>query len=277
MKWRQKAVRIWAYASLLLLIAIIVFMFAYIFAIGGKSISWRFLTDVPRGGIIGSEGGILPAIVGSLYFTIVACALGAVLGIATAIYLVFYCKRRRVATLIQTTIQGVAGVPSIVLGLFGYTLLVLRMGLGKSVLAGGIAQGIMILPFIEVRAEKVMHEFPRDLINASYALGVSKLHTIYKIVLPGCMGGLVSGIILGGCYAMGATAPLIFTGAVINSPVPTTLLEPAMALPYHLLMLLTQGTSTENAYGTAFVLMAIVLVSNGLATFYANRRSKLWK
>ena len=150
----------------------------------------------------------------------------------------------------------------------------LTLGWGKCILAGGVTQGIMILPFIQVRAEKALREADVGLVRASYALGVSRSHTIRRIVLPQCLPQLVSAVILGACYAMGAAAPLIFTGAVILSKVPRSLLKPAMALPYHLYMLLTQGTSSENAYGTAFVLMMVVLVTNTAATWFAWRRKK---
>lgn len=274
---KEKFICLWAYTAMLLTVGTVLFLFAYIFVLGRPAITWEFLTGTPKGSILGSEGGILPAIVGSLLFTLVACVFGGILGIATALYLVFYCKSPRLTAVIQTVIQCIAGVPSIVLGLFGYSMLVMHLGIGRCLLAGGITQGIMVLPFIEIRAEKVFREFPQELVNAAYALGVSQAHVLRTIVLPGCRGGLVSGVILGACYAMGAAAPLIFTGAVVNAPVPRSLLTPAMALPNHLYALLTQGISTTNAYGTAFVLMAIVLVSNLLATVYANGRSKKWK
>ena len=136
----------------------------------------------------------------------------------------------------------------------------------------------MILPFIEVRAEKAFRELPVQMVRSSYALGCSRAYTIWKIVLPACRGELVSGIILGGCYAMGATAPMIFTGAVAYAGVPSSVMEPAMALPLHLYLLVAQGaTSMDTAYGTAFVMMAILLVSNLLATIYARRSQRKWK
>ena len=274
MKGKTGLIRIWAVGSCLAVLGTILFLFAYIFIKGAGAISWTFLTDVPRGLILGTEGGILPAIVGSLYYTLIACAFAALLGITAAVYQVFYCKSDRLRSAIALIMQCMAGVPSIVLGLFGYSLLVLTLGWGKCILAGGVTQGIMILPFIQVRAEKALREADAGLVRASYALGVSRSHTIRRIVLPQCLPQLVSAVILGACYAMGAAAPLIFTGAVILSKVPRSLFKPAMALPYHLYMLLTQGTSSENAYGTAFVLMMVVLVTNTAATWFAWRRKK---
>ena len=136
----------------------------------------------------------------------------------------------------------------------------------------------MILPFIEVRAEKAFREVPAELVRSSYSLGCSKLYTITRIVLPACRGELVSGIILGGCYAMGATAPMIFTGAVAYAAVPDSIFSPAMALPLHLYLLVAQGsTSMDTAYGTAFVMMAMILLSSLLATAYARRSQNRWK
>ena len=274
MRGKTFLVRLWATAACALTLGTIFFLFAYIFINGAGAITWQFLTDIPRGLIIGTEGGILPAIVGSLWYTGIACGFASVLGIGCAIYQVFYCKSEKLSGAIALVMQCMAGVPSIVMGLFGYSLLVLALGWGKCVLAGGITQGIMILPFIQVRAEKALREIDMGQVHASYAMGMSKAYTIRRIVLPQCLHQLISGVILGACYAMGAAAPLIFTGAVIMSKVPKDIMKPAMALPYHLYMLLTQGTSPENAYGTAFVMMMIVLVTNTLATWFAWRKRK---
>lgn len=274
MKLKTNLVKYWAILSCALVVGIILFLFGYIFVKGAGAVTWEFLTESPGGLILGTEGGIFPAIVGSLYYTGIACVFAAILGISAAVYQVFYMKNERLRAAFSLMMQCMAGVPSIVLGLFGYALLVLTLGWGKCVLAGGITQGIMILPFIQVRAEKALREADSDLVQASYALGISRSHTIRKIVLPQVLPQLVSAVILGACYAMGAAAPLIFTGAVIMAKVPKTLMKPAMALPYHLYMLLTQGTSPENAYGTAFVLMMVVLVTNTAATLFAWRRRK---
>ena len=272
MKVKTALIRLWAVLSCILTFGMILFLFAYIFINGAEAITWEFLTESPKGMIIGTEGGILPAIVGSAWYTGIACLFGATLGICTAVYQVYYCKSERICGAIAMVMQCMAGVPSIVMGLFGYTLLVLTLGWGKCILAGGITQGVMILPFIQVRAEKALREVDQSLVRASYGLGMSRAYTVRRIVLPQCLPQLVSGVILGACYAMGAAAPLIFTGAVIIAKVPKDLMKPAMALPYHLYMLLTQGTSSVNAYGTAFVMMMIVLITNTVATWFAWRR-----
>ncbi len=274
MKTKTLLVKLWAICSCALVLFLVFFLFSYIFIKGAGTISWEFLTEVPKGLIIGTEGGILPAIVGSAWYTGIACLFATILGVATAIYQVFYCRSKRLSDAISLVMQCMAGVPSIVMGLFGYSLLVLTFGWGKCILAGGVTQGIMILPLIQVRARKALEETDLTQASASYALGISRAYTIRRIVLPQALPQLVSGVILGACHAMGAAAPLIFTGAVIMSKVPKDIMKPAMALPYHLYMLLTQGTSPENAYGTAFVMMMIVLVTNTLATWFAWRRKK---
>lgn len=278
MGWRGHLTRLWAYGSMVLVAGVIVFLFAFVFYEGSSIISWEFLTQAPSGAVLGEEGGIWPAIVGSLCFTATAVVLGGIPAIATALFLVFYCRRRRVSGLIRLVVQCISGIPSIVLGLFAYSFLVRDLQWGRCILSAGVALGIMILPFIEVRAEKAFRELPEQMVRSSYALGCSRAYTIWKIVLPACRGELVSGIILGGCYAMGATAPMIFTGAVAYAGVPHSVMEPAMALPLHLYLLVAQGaTSMDTAYGTAFVMMAILLVSNLLATIYARRSQRKWK
>lgn len=237
MHLRASLTKFWAYSSMLLVTGIILFLFGYVFYRGAGTISWEFLSQPPRGAVLGEEGGIWPAIVGSLCFT------------ATAI----------------------------VLGLFAYSFLVRDLAWGRCILSSGVALAVMILPFIEVRAEKTFRELPKQLVQSSYALGCSRFYTIRKIVLPACKGEIVSGVILGGCYAMGATAPLIFTGAVAYSGLPARLTAPAMALPMHLYLLVAQGaTSMDAAYGTAFVMMALILFSSLLATIYARRSQKKW-
>lgn len=276
MHFRAKLTQLWAYAGMGMAAAAVLFLFFYVFAQGASAISWEFLTQPPKGAVLGEEGGIFPAIMGSIAFTLTAIVLGTIPAIASALFMVFYCRSQRLEAAIRLVVQCISGIPSIVLGLFSYSFLVRDLGWGRCILSSGVALAIMILPFIEVRAEKAFRELPRSVIQSSYALGCSKAHTIFKIVLPACRGELVSGVILGGCYALGATAPLIFTGAVAYAASPTSLMKPAMALPLHLYLLVAQGaTSMDIAYGTAFVMMALILVSNLLATFYANRSKRV--
>ncbi len=275
---KGKMTKLWAYVSIALVVASILFLFVYVFIRGAGTITWEFLSQPPKGAILGMEGGVWPAIVGSLCFTAVAIVLGGIPAIAAALYIVFYCENRRIEKAFHTVIRCISGIPSIVLGLFAYSFLVRELQWGRCILSSGVALGIMILPFVEVRAEKAFQELPKAVVLSSYALGCSKRYTIMKIVLPACKGELISGLMLGGCYAMGATPPLIFTGGVAYASIPTSLMKPAMALPLHLYLLLAQGaTSFDMAYGTALVMMTIILISNLLATIYAARSHAKWK
>ena len=228
MRWIGTLTRFWAWLSTALVGLIILFLFSYVFEHGAGNISLEFLTQSPKGMVLGSEGGI-------------------------------------------------SGLPSIVLGLFSYTVLVRDLGLGRCILSASAALAIMILPFIEVRAEKAFREVPESVVQSACALGCSKAYTIRKVVFPACRGELVSGMILGGCYAMGATAPVMFTGAVAYATVPHSLLAPAMSLPLHLYLLLSQGaTSMPAVYGTAFVMMVLILVGNMVAAAYAEHCRRQW-
>ena len=155
-----------------------------------------------------------------------------------------------------------AGIPSIVLGLFGYTLLVVNLKLERSLLSAGITLGIMIFPFIQVRVEKAFRETSDTITGSSYALGVSNSYTFFRLILHMCKFEIVSAITLAGGFAMGAAAPIILTGAVIFAPIPKSLLSPVMALPFHLYILIGEGISLEKAYATALVLVLLLLIIN---------------
>lgn len=252
----------WLILSVILVFAILIFIFGYIFINGIKSINLDFLFSGPKGMPVGSEGGIFPAIIGSLLLMLIACIIASILGIATSIYVTFYCESKRIESFIHLIVQSMAGTPSIILGLFGYTLLVIRLGLGRSLLSGGITLGIMIFSYIQVRVEKTLKEVKNEIIEASYGLGISKSYTIYKLVLPICKENIISAITMAGGYAMGASAPIILTATVIFAPAPKSLFSPVMALPFHLYILIGEGISLEKAYGTALVLIIILILLN---------------
>ncbi len=270
-KIKEFIFKLWLIVSTLVVLTIIVYIFAYIFKKGIGSINLEFIFGKPKGMPIGSEGGIFPAIVGSLSLTVIACLLAFVLAISTAIYTVFYCQSKKIESIIHLIVQSMAGVPSIILGLFGYTLLVLNLRLGRSLLSGGITLGIMIFPYIQIRVEKTFREVPKHIIDASYALGMSEAYTILRLVLPLCKGEIISAITMAGGFAMGAAAPIILTAAVMFAPVPKSYSAPVMALPYHLYMLTSQGISLEKAYGTALVLIMVLLIINISAAFFSRK------
>lgn len=264
-----KFIKLWCILSTLLVALTISSIFIYILSQGYSCLNLKFIFDMPKGTPLGSEGGIFPAIIGSIYLLIISCLFSALLGIATSLYLVFYCKNTKIKYFFNLIVSSIAGIPSIILGLFGYTFLVYHLNLGRNLLSGGITLGIMIFPYVQVRTEKIMHEISPYYIQSSYALGLSKSYTIFKLILPLCIGEIISTIILSGGFAMGAAAPIIMTAAVIHAPVPTNVFSPVMALPYHLYILIGEGISIENAYGTALVLLILLLGLNLLAVFFA--------
>lgn len=263
---------LWYSLSILIVVSIVLFIIIYIFKKGSIVINRDFLLGRPEGIPLGKEGGILPAILGSLYLMLISCVVASILGISTAIYLNLYSKNKKINSLMHIIINSISGIPSIVLGLFGYSFLVFFLKLGVSLLAGGITLSIMIFPYIEVTTEKALEGVDRNIILSSYALGVDKTYTLFNIILPECREEIVSGIMLSGGFAMGATAPIMLTSAVVSAPNPNSLLSPVMALSYHLYILISQGISMKNAYGTAFVLIAILIILNFMAMMVVRKR-----
>lgn len=270
-------IKIWAIISFIIIIFTISFILTFILFKGFHSINIDFIFSNPSGIVLGKEGGIFPAIVGSIYTSFAACIISSILGISSSIYLVFYNKNKFINNIFDIIFQCIAGIPSIVLGLFGYSVLVLYMGFGKSILSMSITQSIMVLPFISIKIKKVLNELDFNIIYSSYSLGIGKSYTIRKIVLKEIWTEIISIITLANSLAIGATAPLIFTGAVINSPVASSIFEPSMVLPYHLYILLTQGISEKNAYATAFILLSIVLILNLVSLFCKLKNNKKYK
>lgn len=271
MKERTKTAlfKLWIILSAVIVFSSVAFIFIYIIKNGIGSISFEFIFGKPEGIPLGAEGGVFPAIVGSLLLMLIACIFATILAISTAVYVTFYCESKKIESIVHIIVQCMAGVPSIVLGLFGYTLLVANLKLGRSLLSGGITLGIMIFPFIEVRVEKTLREVSSSLLNSSYALGVSKSYTLFKLILPMCNTDIVSAITLAGGFAMGAAAPIILTAAVIFAPIPSSLSSPVMALPFHLYILTGEGISLEKSYATALVLIMLLFIINILSLSFS--------
>ncbi|MCR1935180.1 phosphate ABC transporter permease PstA [Clostridium tepidum] len=263
---------LWYFLSTFLVVFIVFFIIAYVFKNGIHTINKDFLLDNPKGMPLGKEGGIFPAIIGSLLLMLISSITASILGIATAVYLTLYNKNKKIDSIIHIIIHSISGIPSIVLGLFGYSFLVFFLDLGVSLLAGAITLSIMIFPYIEVITEKAIGEVNKNLIVSSYSLGIDKTYTFFKIILPQCIEEITSGIMLSGGFAMGATAPIMLTSAVISAPTPDSIMSPVMALSYHLYILISQGISIENAYGTAFVLMSILIILNFLSMIIVRKR-----
>ncbi len=242
---------------------------------GWKAINWTFLSQPPMDSM--TRGGILPCIIGTLCLSIGAIVVSFPIGVASAIYLNEYAKPGRVLWIIRLGINNLAGVPSVVFGLFGLAFFVIYLKLGVSILAGALTLGAMSLPVIISSTEEALKSVPATYREASLGLGATKLQTIFRVVLPTAMPGILTGGILGISRAAGETAPIMFTAAVFFSPnLPKSISDEIMALPYHIYVLATAGTSIEATrplqYGTALVLIALVLGMNLVAILY---RSKL--
>ncbi|QGU00390.1 Phosphate ABC transporter, permease protein PstA [Candidatus Syntrophocurvum alkaliphilum] len=263
------------WASGLLLLAVLAGMLAYLFIRGGSSLTLDFIRMTPAGSPVGSEGGVYPAIMGTIYLVIIALITSSIPGIITAIYLTEYSKPSRLRDNIEILIQSMAGVPSIIIGLFVYALFVVQMGWGMSLFAGGIALGIMIIPVIVVSTRDALLAVNIEYRLVGLAMGVSSAYLLFRIIIPQAWPGILSGILLAMGYAAGATAPIMVTAAAVSAPVPGSLFEPVMALPYHLYILFSESISMDNAFATALLLVIILLIINALAMFLNSYQRKL--
>lgn len=239
---------------------------------GGSAISWEFLTAFPFDGM--RSGGILPAIIGTLYLTVGTAVFSVPLGIAAAIYLSEYAKDTRLTRLIRLAIINLAGIPSVVYGLFGLGLFVLFLQFGTSILAASLTLSIMTLPVIISTAEEALRSVPQQFRTVSISLGATRWQTIQRIVLKEALPGILTGVILGLERAAGETAPILFTGAAFFLPrLPGSPFDATMALPYHLFVISTQVPEMpiQIQYGTALVLLVFVLTMNVIATIIRSR------
>jgi len=244
----------------------------FVFAQGLPAISLEFLTAMPHSGM--RAGGILPAIIGTLYLTIGTAIFAVPLGLGAAIYLSEYAKESRWTRTIRIAIINLAGIPSIVYGLFGLGLFVLFLRFGTSILAASLTLSIMTLPVIISTAEEASRAVPQSFRVVSISLGATKWQTIQRIVLPQALPGIITGVILGLERAAGETAPILFTGAAFFLPrLPGSILDATMALPYHLFVISTQvpGMPIKIQYGTALVLIVFVLGMNIIASSIRSR------
>jgi phosphate transport system permease protein len=250
----------------------IIAVVVYILTQGLPAISWEFITGFPREGM--REGGIFPAIVGTFYLTLGTALFAVPLGIGAAIYLSEYAPENRWTRTIRIAIINLAGIPSVVYGLFGLGLFVLFLRLGTSILAGSLTLSIMTLPVIISTAEEALRAVPQAFRVISISLGATRWQTIRKIVIPEALPGILTGVILGLERAAGETAPILFTVAAFFLPqLPRSPLDATMALPYHLFVISTQvpGMPIKIQYGTALVLLVFVLSMNLIATTIRSR------
>jgi phosphate transport system permease protein len=249
----------------------------FLFYHGLPAITWEFLTQAPRNMM--TQGGIFPCIVGTFLLSFGAMLVAFPLGVASAIYLNEYATNRKLVRIIRLGINNLAGVPSVVFGLFGLAFFVTFFRFGVSILSGVLTLAILILPVIIGTAEEALRQVPNTYREASLGLGATKFQTIFRVVLPAAMSSMLTGAILGLSRAAGETAAIMFTAAVFYTPrMPNSIFSQVMALPYHVYVLATAGTEIEKTrplqYGTSLVLIALVLGMNLVAIWLRARLQK---
>jgi len=264
--------------------SVILFLFIMIWTFisnGIGVVSWSFLTDMPRRGM--TEGGIVPAIVGTIYLTLGAIVFAFPIGVASAVYLVEYAREGRLVQIINSAITNLAGVPSIVYGLFGFGIFVIFLNFGTSILSGSLTLFLMILPTIVSAAREALLGVPKSFREGSLALGATKWQTIRHMVLPYALPGILTGAILAVARAAGETAPIILTAAFFFRPsLPKSIMDGTMALASHIYYMATQHHAINLVrpltYGSVLVLLGLVLSLNILAIAVRTRyrRRKNW-
>jgi phosphate transport system permease protein len=257
----------------------ILYIIGYIIYNGISAISWDFLTQMPNSGM--KAGGIKPAIIGTILLTLGTSIVAVPIGIGASIYLSEYAGDTFMTRLIRIAIINLAGVPSVVYGLFGLGLFVIFLNFGTSIIAGSLTLGIMTLPIIISTSEEALRAVPQSFRLVSMGLGGTRWQTVRKVVLPQALPGIMTGVILGLERAAGETAPILFTVAAFFLPrLPKSLFDQTMALPYHLYVISTQvpGMPIQIQYGTALVLLIFVLSMNILATVIRRhyRKQRVW-
>ncbi len=244
---------------------------------GLPSLSWEFVSALPREGM--TKGGILPAITGTVLLTLITAVAAVPFGVSCAVYLNEYANDSWVNRLIRASIRNLAGVPSIIYGLFGLALFVQALQMGTSLLAAGLTLGLLSLPYIITTTEEAIRRIPASTREAALAVGATQFESIRDVVMPSALPGILTGVVLSLSRAAGETAPILFTGVAfyINSP-SGSLNQEFMALPYHLYMLSTQHHAIEEvrplAYGTALVLLVVVFLLNLTAFYIRYKHSK---
>lgn len=247
---------------------------AFLIFNGGAALSWEFLTEAPRRMM--TEGGIWPCIAGTLLLSVGAMLIAFPLGVASAVYLHEYGDKGPTLRWIRLGVSNLAGIPSVVFGLFGLAFFVTFMGMGVSLISGVLTLAVLTLPVIISTAEEALRQVPDSWREASLALGASKSQTVARIVLPAAMPGMLTGAILGLARAAGETAAIMFTAAVFYTPkTPDSIFSSVMSLPYHMYVLATAGTEIEKTrplqYGTALVLLLLVMGMNLVAIMIRDR------
>jgi len=260
-----------------IVVGILFWIIGFIVYRGIGVISWKFLTTAPTEGM--TQGGIFPAIVGTFCLVAGSMLVAFPIGVMSGIYMNEYATNKQIVRVIRVMTNNLGGIPSIVFGLFGMSLFVNKLHFGDSILAGSLTLGLLALPLIIRITEEALKSIPDIYRQGSLALGATKLQTIGKVVFPAAFPNIMTGLILSIGRVSGETAPILFTAAAYFLPkLPSSIFDQVMALPYHLYVIATSGTDLEAtrpiAYGTALVLIVIVLLMNLLANFLRRKFSK---
>ena len=264
----QKIAKIIIWMAALSVLAVLLFIIIYILIKGLPVINWRFLTEIPTS--MGREGGISSTIVGTLLVTAVAVVIALPFGIGTAFYLAEYTKENLVTKIIRFSAESLAGIPSIVYGLFGFIFFVMYLNLGWSVLSGGLTLAFMILPTLIRTAEEAIRTVPQSYREVSFSLGATKCQTISRVVFPSALRGISNGIILSVGRCVAETAAVILTaGSALRMP--ASVFSPTRTMAVHFYTLAREGISMENAYGTAALLIILIFFINVAANAIVNR------
>ena len=258
-------------------VGILFFIIGFIVVKGIGVINWEFLTTAPEDGM--TKGGIFPAIVGTFYLVVGSMLVAFPIGVMSGIYMSEYASNKHIKRIIRVMTNNLGGIPSIVFGLFGMALFVNRLNFGDSIIAGSFTLGLLALPLIIRVTEEALQAIPDSFRQGSLALGATKLQTLRKVVLPAAFPNIMTGLILSIGRVSGETAPILFTAAAYFLPnLPNSIFNQVMALPYHLYVIATSGTDLEAtqpmAFGTALVLIVIVLMMNLIANFIRRKYSK---
>lgn len=273
-KRKKQTVAFWVFRAMtLVVVGILLWILGFLVVKGAGVISWEFLSEAPTDGMTG--GGIFPAIVGTLCLVAGSMIFAFPIGVMSGIYINEYAGNNWLVKFIRVMTNNLSSIPSIVFGLFGMALFVTTMGFGDSILAGSLTLGLLALPIVIRTTEEALRAIPMHYRNASRALGATQLQTIRRVILPMAFPNITTGLILAVGRVSGETAPILFTVAAYFLPqLPSSIMDQVMALPYHLYVLATSGTDVEAsrpvAYGTALVLIIIVLIINILASVMRN-------
>lgn len=267
-KIEENIAKIVVWVAAVIVVAILIFIIGHILIKGVPMLSFSFFTELPRN--MGREGGVLSTIVGTLLLTLLAVLIAMPFGVGTAFYLCEYTKESIITRIIRFSAESLAGIPSIVYGLFGFIFFVMSLDFGWSILSGGLTLAFMILPTIIRTSEEAIRTVPNSYREVSYSLGATKWQTIYKVILPSALSGIANGVVLSIGRCVAETAAVILTaGSTLGMP--TSIFSPTRSMAVHFYILAREGISMENAYGTAALLIIIIFLINVVTNTLVNR------